>query len=179
MYPGVGYGGSCFPKDVQALMDTGKNLEIDTSLLQAVENINQQARENFLKNILKHIKGKTIGVWGLSFKPDTDDVRFAPSVYVLRELIKKGFTLKVYDQVAMENIKKILGNKLTYVNNPYEAVENVDALCIFTEWNEFKQIDLSKVKKLMKKHLIFDGRNIFEPKKMKKAGFEYYGIGRS
>lgn len=178
MDPGVGYGGSCFPKDVKALISTGKNLGIDTGLLQATEDVNQQTRVNFLKKILKTMKGKTIGVWGLSFKPNTDDIRFAPSLDIIDALLDKSFTIKVYDQEGMENIQKKYTGKLTYCSNPYDVVKGVDGLAILTEWNEFKQIDLVKVKKSMKTPLIFDGRNIYDPSVMKKLGFTYYSTGR-
>ena len=178
LYPGVGYGGSCLPKDVKALTQTGKNLQIDVSFLEAIENINQQSRINHLNKILKNIPGKNIAIWGLSFKPDTDDIRFAPSVYLIEELIKNGFKINVYDQEAKKNIQKIFGDKLNYCNDPYQAVEHVDGLCILTEWNEFKQVDLKKVLQLMKQPYIFDGRNIYDPKKMLELGFKYFGVGR-
>lgn len=179
MYAGVGYGGSCFPKDVQALTDTGKKLGVDVTLLQSVEDINHQARANVLSHVLKTVKGKHIAILGLSFKPDTDDIRFAPSVYLIEELLKKGYTITAYDQAARENIKRIFGDKITLTENAYEAVEGADALLVLTEWNEFKQIDLAKVKSLLKSPVIFDGRNIYEPSKMREMGFQYYGIGRS
>lgn len=178
MDPGVGYGGSCFPKDVKALISTGKNLGIDTGLLQATEDVNQQTRVNFLKKVLKTVKGKTIGIWGLSFKPNTDDIRFAPSLDIIDALLQKGFTIKVYDQEGMENVQKKYTGKLTYCSNPYDVVKGVDALAILTEWNEFKQIDMDKVKKAMKTPLVFDGRNIYDPAVMKKLGFTYYSTGR-
>ena len=132
MDPGVGYGGSCFPKDVKALISTGKGLGIDTGLLQATEDINQQTRVNFIKKILKITKGKTIGVWGLSFKPNTDDIRFAPSLYIIDALLQSGFTIKVYDQEGMQNIQKKYSGKLTYCSNPYDVVKGVEALAILT-----------------------------------------------
>ena len=178
MDPGVGYGGSCFPKDVKALINTGESLHIDAKLLEATENVNYQTRVYFLDKVFKNTKGKTIGLWGLSFKPNTDDIRFAPSLDIIEALLKKGFTLQVYDQEGMENIKKKYGDKLVYTSNPYEAASNTDAVLIVTEWNEFKQIDLEKVKKIMKTPLIFDGRNIYEPALMKKLGFTYYSTGR-
>ncbi|MBI1863113.1 UDP-glucose/GDP-mannose dehydrogenase family protein [Candidatus Microgenomates bacterium] len=178
MYAGVGYGGSCFPKDVQALTDTGKKLGVDVTLLKSVEDINQHARANFLANVLKKVKGKNIGILGLSFKPDTDDIRFAPSVYLVGELIKKGYKITAYDQAASENIRKIFGDKITLVDHAFDAVRGADALLVLTEWNEFKQIDLVKVKSLLNKPVLFDGRNIYDPVKMKEMGFEYFGIGR-
>lgn len=178
MYPGVGYGGSCFPKDVMALIDIGKKLGIDPLLLEAVEKVNYQAKENFLNKILKHNQGKKIGFWGLAFKPNTDDIRFAPSIFLIENLLKNGFEIKAYDPEAAKNIEKIFGKKIQYAKDPYQAVEGAHQLVIVTEWNEFKQIDLKKVKNLLKNPVIFDGRNIYDPKLMKKLGFKYYSIGR-
>ncbi len=180
MYAGVGYGGSCFPKDVQALTDTGKNLKIDVSLLEAVEKINHYARKLFVDKVLKHIKGKSVAIWGLAFKPDTDDIRFAPSMYIVERLLKEGYSIKAYDAAAMSNVRKLIPNtKLALVDEPYSALEGADALLVLTEWNEFKTIDTSRVKKLLKTPLIFDGRNIYDPEKMKADGFTYFGIGRN
>ncbi|MGB9883347.1 MAG: UDP-glucose dehydrogenase family protein [Microgenomates group bacterium] len=178
MYPGVGYGGSCFPKDVMALIDTGKKLGIDTLLLEAVEKINYQAKENFLKKILKFNQGKKIAIWGLAFKPNTDDMRFAPSIFLIENLLKNGFEITAYDPEAVKNAKKIFGEKINYAKDPYEAINGAHQLVVVTEWNEFKQIDLNKVKKLLKHPVIFDGRNIYDPQLMKKLGFKYYSIGR-
>lgn len=176
--PGLGYGGSCLPKDVKAFLNIGKSLLLDTQLLSAIENINLKAQENFLDKIIKFSPGKKVAVWGLSFKPNTDDIRFAPSVFILEKLLEKGFQISAYDQEASENIKKIFTNKIFYSKDPYQAVKDVDALIIITEWNEFKQIDLNKVKKLMSSQTIFDGRNIYDPSELKKLGFKYYSIGR-
>jgi UDPglucose 6-dehydrogenase len=178
LYPGVGYGGSCLPKDVKAITNTGKHNGIDVSFLEAVEKINHQARENLYAKILKHQAGKKIAIWGLSFKPDTDDIRFASSTYIIQELLKDGFTVTVYDAEAEGNISKIFGDKITYADNAYNAVKDADQLCILTEWNEFKQIDLAKVKSLMKQPVIFDGRNIYNPATMEKLGFKYISTGR-
>lgn len=179
MYSGIGYGGSCFPKDVQALTDTGKNLGIDVSLLESVEQINQDARKLFADKILKHVKGKSIAIWGLAFKPDTDDIRFAPSVYIIERLLKDGFSIKAYDAAAMSNVRKLIPNpKLVLVDEPYSALEGADALLVLTEWNEFKAIDSSKVKELLKSPLLFDGRNMYDPERMKADGFTYFGVGR-
>lgn len=176
--PGLGYGGSCLPKDVKAFLDIGKRLSIDIELLSSIEKINLKSQENFLEKIIKYSPGKNVAVWGLSFKPNTDDIRFAPSVFIIESLLKKGFKINVYDQEATENIKKIFSEQINYSKNPYQAVNKVDALIIITEWNEFKQIDLSKVKKLMKNPTVFDGRNIYDPSNLKKLGFKYYSIGR-
>jgi len=178
MNPGVGYGGSCLPKDVLALIDTGRKLNIDVSLLEAVDKINHQAKENFLQKILKNQQGKKIAIWGLAFKPNTDDIRFAPSIFIIENLIKNKFQIKAFDPEAMPNIKKIFGEKIEYASNPYEAVKDAHQLVILTEWNEFKQIDLKKVKRLLKKPVIFDGRNIYDPLLLKKLGFKYFSVGR-
>lgn len=178
MYPGVGYGGSCLPKDVNAIIHTGKNFGIDVTLLESVEKINTTSRENYLNKIFKHAKGKQIALWGLGFKPDTDDIRAAPSLFVINELLSKDYTIHVYDAAAIENVRKTFGDKLSYYPNPYDAVKNTSALCILTEWNEFKQADLAKVKSLMKKPVIIDGRNIYQPDALKKLGFTYISTGR-
>jgi len=178
MNPGVGYGGSCLPKDVLALIDTGKKLNIDTSLLEAVDKVNYQAKKNFLQKILKNKQGKNTAILGLSFKPNTDDIRFAPSIFIIENLLKHGFKIKVFDPEAMGNIKKIFGEKIEYAKNPYEAAKEADQLIILTEWNEFKQIDLKKLKKILKKPVIFDGRNIYDPLLLKNLGFKYFSIGR-
>jgi len=178
MNPGVGYGGSCLPKDVLALIDTGKKLNIDTSLLEAVDKVNYQAKKNFLQKILKKKQGKNTAILGLSFKPNTDDIRFAPSIFIIENLLKHGFKIKVFDPEAMGNIKKIFGEKIEYAKNPYEAAKEADQLIILTEWNEFKQIDLKKLKKILKKPVIFDGRNIYDPLILKNLGFKYFSVGR-
>jgi len=178
MDPGVGYGGSCFPKDVRALINTGKHLQIDTSMLDAVETINAQTRTNFLDKFYKNVDGKNIAIWGLSFKPNTDDIRFAASIDIIKALLQKNYLVSVFDPVAMDNIKKIFQGKITYADSAYNAVKNADALLILTEWNEFRQIDLRKVKNLMKTPLIFDGRNIYKPEAIKDLRFTYHSTGR-
>lgn len=176
--PGLGYGGSCLPKDVRAFLDIGKRMAIDTQLLTAIENINIKAQENFLSKIISNSPGKKVAIWGLSFKPNTDDIRFAPSVFLIEKLLENGFQINSYDQEAANNIKKIFAGRISYSKDPYQAVSKADSLIIVTEWNEFKQIDLNKVKKLMNNPTIFDGRNIYEPSDLKKLGFRYYSIGR-
>lgn len=178
MNPGVGYGGSCFPKDVRALIKTGHGKGIDMSLLSAVEDINKQAQQNFVAKVIKHAQGKKLAVWGLSFKPNTDDVRDAPSHYVIRQLLNESFTVTAYDPEAMANTRRVLGSKISYADSPYGAVKDAEALLILTEWNEFKQINLNKVYKLLKKPLVIDGRNIYDPQTMKKKGFTYISVGR-
>lgn len=179
MDPGVGYGGACFPKDVKAIINIGKHLGIDSLLFDAVEKINYEARLNFVTKILENIKGKKVAIWGLSFKPNTDDIREAPSLFVIQKLLEKNFEINVYDPVAENNVKKVFDeNKIKYFTDPYKAVDGVSALIILTEWNEFRQIDLDEIKKKMKDLIIFDGRNIYDPEVIKLTNFSYYSIGR-
>lgn len=180
LQPGIGYGGSCFPKDVKALLSIGNNLNIDTSFLQAIEHINSNAQNKFIKKIVKNIPTGKIALWGLSFKPNTDDVRDAPALNIIKELSNSNYQIQAYDPEATENTKKTLGNnyKITYYNNPYKALKNTQGLVIATEWNEFKQIDLVKVKNYLKSPIIIDGRNIYELDKMKSLGFTYISVGR-
>ena len=183
LYPGVGYGGSCFPKDVKALINTGKSFGERMGLLQEVESINQEAVSKFVQKIVESLNGrlgnKTIAVFGLSFKPNTDDLREAPSLKILSALKKKEQKLKIriYDPQAMEKAKIILKD-VVYCKNPYETVRGCHVLLIVTEWNEFRQLDLEKIKKLMQTPIILDGRNIYDPEKVKKLGFQYLGVGR-
>lgn len=178
LYPGIGYGGSCLPKDVRAFFNTGKKLAINSKFLEVVEEINKTAMDNFIKIVAKNAPGKKIGILGLSFKPNTDDIREAPSIYIIDQLLKQGFEIKVYDPVAMINVKKLFENRISFKNDLYDASAKTDAVLIITEWNEFKQIDLSKIKKIMNHPFIFDGRNIYDPAVMKKLGFKYFSIGR-
>jgi UDPglucose 6-dehydrogenase len=178
LYAGIGYGGSCFPKDVKALISTGKQLDVDTQLLDSVEEINEKVMINYVQKVLKNVKGKKLAIWGLSFKPNTDDIRFAPSLYIIDELVSKGYKIKAYDPAATENVKRKIGDKIEYTSDPYEAAKDADALCILTEWNEFMQADLNKVKSLLKSSVIIDGRNLYNPEKMKAKGFTYISTGR-
>jgi len=179
LYAGIGYGGSCFPKDVMALNETGKHLKLDTGLLDAVEQINRTVRDNMLKKIINNVDGKNIAIWGLSFKPNTDDIRFSPSVYIIQDLLKADYSITAYDPAAMENVKKLIDDKIKYVDDIYEGVDGADALIIMTEWNEFKQANIEKVIKLLKKPQIIDGRNIYNPEQMKKMGISYLSTGRN
>jgi UDPglucose 6-dehydrogenase len=184
LHPGAGYGGSCFPKDVKALLSIAKNYGYDFSLLRAVEDVNEDAimsivskAEKFLKN---KVSGKTVGVLGLSFKPDTDDMRFAPSLKIINSLADQGAKVTCYDPIAMDNAKRLLkGRKdVTFAEDSYEAAKGADLLIVVTEWNEFKELDLKKVKTLMKTPNLIDGRNIYSPEKAKEQGFTYIGVGR-
>lgn len=177
---GIGYGGSCFPKDVDAFIWIAQKLGYDFSLLKEVKKINQQQRELFVKKIedaLWIVKDKTIGVLGLSFKPNTDDVREAPSIYVIQVLKQKGAKIKAYDPKAMHKMKKIIPD-IEYCSSAYEVAKNCDCLVILTEWDEFKKLDFRKIKRLMNYPLIVDGRNMFDPSVMEKLGFEYKSVGR-
>ena len=178
MNPGVGYGGSCLPKDVKALIQIGKSLGIDTSLLEGVDSTNSNMRDNVVKKVINNAKDKNIAILGLSFKPNTDDIREAPSVYVIKDLLEKGYKINVYDPEALAKVEAVFGEKLNYFDNPYEALSGVSALVVLTEWNEFKSLDLEKVKNLIGKPVIIDGRNIYDSAKMKQLGFTYIGVGR-
>lgn len=181
LFPGVGYGGSCFPKDVQALIRTAEEYNQDLKILPAVEAVNQKQRELLAERVIGHfkknLKDKTIAIWGLSFKPNTDDMREAPSIFIINKLLKQGAKIKVYDPVALPNAKKEFGNKISYSKDNYGILNGADALAVVTEWNEFRRPNFEKMLKLMKTPVIFDGRNIYSPHKLKEMGFEYYGIG--
>lgn len=178
MNPGVGYGGSCLPKDIMSLVNISASLGIDNSFLKAVETINKQVKEIFLKKILQNIPEKNIAIWGLAFKPNTDDIRFASSIFFIEALLKDDYKITVFDPIAADNIKKIFGKKIAYAENQYQAVKNASGLCIFTEWNDFYEVDFEKLKKLMKHPFIFDGRNLYQLRMMKKLGFKYFSVGR-
>ncbi len=177
MNPGIGFGGSCLPKDISALIQIGKQLKIDVGFLKAVENINNHAAENFIDKITKTVTDGKIGVWGISFKPNTDDIRDSPSIKIILRLIQLGYIITAYDPAAINNAKKSI-KIIKYVNDPYLAIKSAKALVIMTEWNEFKQIDWKKVKQLMQQPLIFDGRNLYQPATMKQLKFRYFSIGR-
>ncbi len=177
---GIGYGGFCFPKDAEAFIRISEKMGYDFRLLKEVQEINNSQRRNFVKKIEKAlwvVKGKNIGVLGLSFKPNTDDMRFAPSIDIITELQKDGAKIKAYDPKSMEKSKEILKGIL-YCNGPYDAAKDADALVIITEWDEFKNLDLKKLKKIMRRPLIIDGRNIFALQDAKREGFSYISIGR-
>jgi UDPglucose 6-dehydrogenase len=182
IYPGAGYGGSCFPKDVKALIKTATDHGCELNVVKAVEKANNYQKTLMFNKIKKHfnndLKNKTIGIWGLAFKPHTDDIREAPSIILIEMLLKEGVIIKAYDPAAMQEAKKHLGDIITCVSDQYEALKDADALIMMTEWPEFRIPDFQKMINLMKGKVIFDGRNIYDPDELKKMGFTYYGIGR-
>jgi len=182
LFAGVGYGGSCFPKDVLALCSTSKEYEYDFKILNSVVEVNQIQRERFFKSILDHfegdLKGKKFGMWGLAFKPNTDDIREAPAVYLIKKFLEHGAELSVYDQEAMANVKEIYGDDIKFNDEPYACLPDADALIVVTEWTEFRTPDFDKMKATMKNPIIFDGRNIYDVGVPESHGFDYYSIGR-
>ncbi len=182
IFPGAGYGGSCFPKDVQALVKTAGENDYRLEILEAVEAVNYRQKKVLFEKLCRRfpdgLKGKTIAVWGLAFKPNTDDMREAPSIVLIENLLAAGANVVAYDPEAMKEARKIFAEKIVYGKKAYEVVEGADALVIVTEWNEFRRPDLERIKSLLKKPILIDGRNLFEPKKMKALGFDYEGIGR-
>jgi UDPglucose 6-dehydrogenase len=181
IYPGIGYGGSCFPKDVKALIKTAKDNGYTMQILESVESVNEAQKSVLFNKIIKHfngnLKGKTFAMWGLSFKPKTDDMREAPSLVIIEKLLAAGANVKAYDPVAMKEAKHILGEQIEYTKNENNALIDADALLIVTEWPDFRSPDFQVVKKLMKGSAIFDGRNIYDIAEMKELGFDYYCIG--
>jgi UDPglucose 6-dehydrogenase len=182
LYPGVGYGGSCFPKDVKALIAFATQHGYNFTLLKSVDEINIQASAYFVDKIISHfngnLRGRKISVLGLSFKPNTDDMREAPSIGIITKLLKSGAVVIAYDPVAVANAKKVLPKNVTFAKTAYEAARGADAVVILTEWNEFRQLDLVRLAKGLKNMVMFDGRNIYEPQRVKQLGFVYYGVGR-
>lgn len=182
LFPGVGYGGSCFPKDVIALINTANENKYDFQILKSVYDVNKKQIDLFYKKIYDHFKGdlsgKHFGVWGLSFKPNTDDVREAPSIILIKKLLEKGAAVSAYDPEAIETTKNILGDKINYAENAYDVLQNSDALIIVTEWNEFRNPDFNKIYSTLKKPVIFDGRNLYDVERMDDLKFTYYSVGR-
>ena len=182
LFPGIGYGGSCFPKDVQALVKSGKEENFDFQILNAVMKVNEEQKTVLfpkMKNFFRgNLKGKTIAIWGLAFKPDTDDIREAPALYMIDELVKAGASVTAYDPEAMPNVKNLLGNKINFAEDEYTALKNADALLICTEWGVFRNPDFTKIGKLLTDKVIFDGRNLFDTEVMNNLGFYYQSIGR-
>jgi len=183
LFPGVGYGGSCFPKDVQALAKTAGEYNYDFKILKSVMEVNQKQKTILSQKIINYfggdLSGKTIAIWGLAFKPNTDDIREAPALYIMNELIEAGAAIKAFDPEAMENIKEMYGDKITYAENQYDAVEGADALAIITEWSVFRTPDFEKVTAALGNRAIFDGRNLYDLHKMTSLDIHYESIGRN
>ena len=181
LFPGVGYGGSCFPKDVRGLVSVARGKGYDCRILQAIDDVNEAQKERLVEKMLEHfnsLKGKTIALWGLSFKPRTDDMRKAPSIVVAEGVLAKGGKIQAYDPQAERTARKVFGTRVSFVQRGYDALKGADALAIVTEWNEFREPDFSRMRSLMRSPVIFDGRNLFTKKQMQAEGFSYYSIGR-
>jgi UDPglucose 6-dehydrogenase len=182
LFPGIGYGGSCFPKDVQALAKSSADVHYNFKILEAVMQVNADQKTRLIPRIKDYFRGnlkdKTIAVWGLSFKPHTDDIREAPSLYNIEELLNAGAKIKAHDPESMENVKRVLGDKIKYHDTPYEAAEGADAIFIATEWPEFRTPDFDRLSSLLKNKVIFDGRNLYDLQQMKELGYTYFSIGR-
>lgn len=183
LFPGIGYGGSCFPKDVQALVKSSAEVGYDFEILNAVMKVNEDQKLHLMPGIKKYfnndLKGKHFALWGLAFKPNTDDIREAPALYMIEELTKAGATVSSFDPEAMKNVKALIGDKIGYAENQYAALKDADALIIATEWNEFRTPDFSKITNSLKNKAIFDGRNLFDLGMMKNLGFHYESVGRA
>ena len=182
LFPGIGYGGSCFPKDVQALVHSSWEVGYDFRILDAVMDVNERQKVHLVSKIKKYfnddLQGKHFALWGLAFKPNTDDIREAPALYIIEELLKAGATVSAYDPEAMENVRNIFGDKIALAENQYDALKAADALVIATEWNEFRTPDFLKIVSNMKKKIVFDGRNLFDTNAIRELGFYYESIGR-
>jgi len=183
LFPGVGYGGSCFPKDVRAVIRTAEEYDMDFSLLKEVEVINERQKELLVNKVFarfgKDLRGRKFAIWGLAFKPRTDDMREAPSIVIIEALLKAGAEIAVHDPEALARAREVFGDRVSYHRGNYDALPGADALLIVTEWNEFRRPDFARVRELMKSPIIFDGRNLYEPSVMKQEGFMYYPVGRS
>jgi UDPglucose 6-dehydrogenase len=193
LFPGVGYGGSCFPKDVRALVQTAQDHNVPATVLKAVEAVNEEQKKMLFRMVVEHFRAKTgrkrplgkkplagrsIAVWGLSFKPRTDDMREAPSVVIIKNLLQAGAEIKAHDPVAMNEAYKIFKERIFLAGDSYDALKGADALAVVTEWNEFRTPDFARMKKLMRTPVIFDGRNIYNQDELRQLGFTYYGMGR-
>jgi len=183
LFPGIGYGGSCFPKDVKALLKMMDELDVDGSILEAVEDVNSFQKVTLLRRLTQHLgddlSGRIIAVWGLAFKPDTDDMREAPSISTVEGLLERGATVRAHDPAAAGEAGALFGDRIQLVSSQYDALHEADALVIHTEWHPYRHPDFARMKSLMAEPLIFDGRNIYDPKTMAREGFEYYSIGRT
>jgi UDPglucose 6-dehydrogenase len=182
LFPGVGYGGSCFPKDVRALAAMARDLGVEPRLLDAVDAVNQAQKEVLIEKVREFfgpaLKGRTLAIWGLAFKPRTDDVREAPALVFIDHMLREGVTLRVHDPEALDNVRKIYGDRLTYAEKQMNALDGADALVIMTEWKDYHRPNFENVKRRLAAPVVFDGRNIFEPDRMREMGFTYHSIGR-
>ena len=183
LFPGAGFGGSCFPKDIRALQKTAIENGVELRVLKAVTDVNRDQKKLLVGKVASYfgddLRGFTIGVWGISFKPNTDDIREAPALTIIRGLLERGAAIAVYDPQAMENASEVLGDSVRFTSSVYDAVTGADALVLVTEWTEFREPDFPRMAEIMKQPVIFDGRNVFNPGKLRKLGFTYFGIGRN
>ena len=182
LFPGIGYGGSCFPKDVQALAKSGKEVNFNFEIINSVMEVNHKQKVTMAHKVKSYfgddLTGRKFALWGLAFKPDTDDIREAPALYVIDELVAAGAEITAFDPEAMENVRGVIGDKIKYVENQYEALNDADALLIATEWAVFRSPDFEKVEKHLKDKVIFDGRNLYELESMRKLNYYYESVGR-
>src|SRR5690606_34985179 len=182
LFPGIGYGGSCFPKDVKALHKSGKDKNYDFQILESVMKVNQSQKTSLIPKIKNYfggnLKDKKIAVWGLAFKPETDDIREAPALEVIKSLLDEGAQITAYDPEAMPNVERKLGNQIAFAASMYEAITDADALVICTEWSIFRTPDFVKMKQLLKQPALFDGRNVYDVNEIKETGFDYFSVGR-
>jgi UDPglucose 6-dehydrogenase len=182
LFPGIGYGGSCFPKDVQALVKSAEEISYDFKILNAVMEVNQKQKLHLVTKIKKYfnddLKGKKIALWGLAFKPNTDDIREAPALEIIDALLQEGVSIAAYDPEAMNNVRQVAGDKIVFAANQYDCLKGADALVIATEWNEFRTPDFLKIVSNLKRKVIFDGRNLFDVNAIRELGFYYESIGR-
>jgi UDPglucose 6-dehydrogenase len=182
LYPGLGFGGSCFPKDMNALVNLARQVNYPARLLEAVLEVNRYQKGTLQRKIQEFwgsdLNGRTLAIWGLSFKPRTDDIRESPALELIAHLLAGGTKVRVHDPKAMKNTEKVFGNKIEYCNDMYDALVGADGLCVVSEWNEFRTPSFEKMITLMKTPVIFDGRNVYDARRMRKRGFTYFGIGR-
>jgi UDPglucose 6-dehydrogenase len=183
MYPGIGYGGSCFPKDTRALVSSARAHAVDATIVAAAEEVNRSQKTILMPKIKAHfngnLKGKTFALWGLAFKPRTDDIREAPALAMIEALRAEGAAIRAFDPEAAGNVRALLGEAVYFARDPYDALIGAEALLLITEWNEFRTPDWPRIKQLLKSPVVFDGRNIYNPKRLRTHGFTYFGVGRS